>query len=403
MREMQKNIFEQELGRSGVFTNKNFVSPHYSPNELLFREQQVREIMRNIAGCLRGEHANNLFIYGVTGSGKTCVTKHVVQQLLDYGRAKNAPADGCYINCRTHSSKYRAMAKVVSEFCPNENFMGYSAAFMHERIASYVADGKQVVVVLDEIDMVKDVDELVYAMTRMNDEVKKGSISIIGISNNLGFKETLDTRTRSSLCEEEMVFPPYNAEELYAILKQRAEMAFKAGAVSNSAIGLAAAYAAQESGDARTAVMLLLRAGELADKKGLSRITDIEVKKAKSRVEDEIAFSMISTLPKQEKLVLYAIAKLSLERKPLKRLTGEESKGVLYSGEVYDAYLSIAKHLGEQPISSRWYRQYINDLETYGLISTTASGKGMKGQTRFIRLGQDAKRVKELIEKELAG
>ena len=74
----------------------------------------------------------------------------------------------------------------------------------------------------------------------------------------------MDPRTKSSLCEKELVFPPYNAAELRSILKDRVEIAFRPGVVEESAINLAAAIAAQESADARTAVMLLLRAGDLA-------------------------------------------------------------------------------------------------------------------------------------------
>ena len=75
---------------------------------------------------------------------------------------------------------------------------------------------------------------------------------------------------------------------------------------------------------------------------------------------------------------------------------------VLFSGEIYDEYVRIAKGFREDVISSRWYRQYISELEMYGLIFSTASGKGIKGQTRLIKLGFDARKIKELIEKEIS-
>lgn len=399
MQALKHNIFEKALQRPTVFKDKNLITPHHIPKELPFRDKQIEEIMHNLAHTLQAAKADNIFIYGVTGCGKTCVTKHVMQQLIEFAKAKNVPVDGCYINCRTHSSKYRVLIKAVQEFFPSENFMGFSAAFVHEKLVSYASEGREVVVVLDEIDMVKDVDDLVYELTRANDEIGKGSISVIGISNNLRFKDSLDPRTKSSLCEHELVFPPYNAEELYEILKQRAEVAFKPKAVQNSAISLSAAFAAKESGDARTAVMLLLRAGELADKKGSEKVSDDEVMKAKCRVEEELIFNMIDTMPNHQKLVLYTIAKLSMEKKPMRTLSGAERKGVLFSGEVYDEYCGVAKGFGENTVSTRWYRQYISELELYGLITTTASGKGMKGQTRFIKLGYEPKRIFECVEK----
>ena len=335
-------------------------------------------------------------------TGKTSVTKHVMQQLLDFAISKNMPIEGNYVNCRNHNSKYRILIKIVKELYPEENFLGFSAAFIYEKLVDYARRGKQLILVLDEVDKVKDLDELIYGLTRANDEIKDGGISIIGISNNVMFKDRLDPRTKSSLCEHELVFPPYNAQELTEIIKQRVQSAFRPNTIEESAIHLAAAVAAQESGDARTAVMLMLRAGEIADKKSLGKVTDAEVKKAKKTVEEEIIFNMVSTRPKQQQLVLYAIAALALNKKPMQKITGESEEGVLFSGEIYDEYCRISKKFKETTVSARWYREYISELEMYGLIHSTNSGKGIKGQTRLIKLGFDAEKIRSLIEKEIA-
>ncbi|MCR4335321.1 MAG: AAA family ATPase [archaeon] len=398
-----QNIFEKEFAKETIFLDRNMITPHYTPKVLPFREIYIGDISNLVSKTLRGQKADNLFIYGKTGTGKTSVTKHVIEQLLEFASQKNLPVEGNYVNCRNHNSKYRALVKIVKEFYPEENFLGFSAAFVYEKLLDYARKGKHLILVLDEIDKVKDLDELVYGLTRCNDELDKGSISIIGISNNLMFKDRLDPRTKSSLCQHEMIFPPYNAQELSEILEQRTALAFKANSVESSAIHLAAAIAAQESGDARTAVMLLLHAGEISDKKGSGKVTDVEVKKAKKHVEEELIFNMVSTLPEQQQLVLYAIASLSLEKRPMHKITGAIEVGVLFSGEIYDEYCRLSKKYKETTVSARWYRQYISELEMYGLIVSTNSGKGIKGQTRLIKLGFDADKIKGLIEKELAG
>jgi len=395
------NIFEKEFARETIFLDRNLISPHYTPKVLPFRETYIEKISNILSQTLHGKKTDNLFLYGKTGAGKTAVTKHVVQQLLEFASNKNLPVKGTYVNCRNHNSKYRVLIKIVKELYPEENFLGFSSAFVYEKLLDYAKKGNQLVLILDEIDKIKDVDDLVYSLTRGNDELTIGGISLVGISNNLMFKDKLDPRTKSSLCEKELVFPPYNAAELSEILLQRSKIAFKPGTVEDSAINLAAAIAAQESGDARTAVMLLLRAGDLADRKEIEKVTDEDVKKAKSQVEEELIFNMISTLPEQQKLVIYAIAKLSLEKKPMQKITGETEKGVLFSGEIYEEYCRIAKRYKESVVSSRWYRQYINELEMYGLILLTASGKGIKGQTRLIKLGYSALKIRGLMEKEL--
>ncbi|MFH1751413.1 MAG: AAA family ATPase, partial [archaeon] len=382
-----KNIFEKELNKKSIFIDRNAISPHYLPKRLPFRQKQIKEISKIMAVSLRNKKPDNLFVYGKVGSGKTSVLKHVMSELTDYAVKNNVKVKNVYINCRNHNSKYKVLIKAVKELFPEQSFLGFSAAFVYEKLMEFASQGNELMLVLDEIDRVKELDDLVYALSRANDELEKGSITVMGISNNLLFKERLDARTKSSLCEQELVFPPYNAEELREILSERTTIAFKKGSVKQSAINLAAAIAAQESGDARTAVTLLLRAGEIAEKNGLTSVRDEEVKKAKEKVEREVTINMISTLPTQQQLVLYAIASLSVNRKGIKTITGLGEEGVLYSGETFEEYTKLCKQLKENPVSTRWFREYVNELEVYGLVTTTHSGKGIRGTTTLIKLG----------------
>ncbi|MBI4043309.1 MAG: AAA family ATPase [Candidatus Diapherotrites archaeon] len=395
-------IFERELNKQTLFVDRNTMTPHYTPAKLPFREKQIEEIGRLVALTLSGKRPDNLFVYGKPGTGKTSTARHVLEELMAFAAKRGARVRGIYVNCRTHNSKYKVLIKCLKELYPQESFLGFSGAFLYEKLLDFLRENKhQVILALDELDKVKDLDELVYALTRCNDELTDGSVSILGISNNLMFKDRLDPRTKSSLCKQEMVFPPYNAEELKAILEQRVQQAFKPNVVQANAINLASAIAAQESGDARTAVMLMLRAGEIAEKEGLDTVREEEVRKARTSVEEEIILSMVSTLPEQEQIVLYAIACLALDKKGTRKLSGEIEEGILYSGEVYEAYQQIARQFKEDVVSARWYREYVNELEMYGLILTTNSGKGMKGQTRFIKLTYSAPKIKEALEREL--
>jgi len=397
------NIFEKQMLKGTVFLNKDIISSHFVPTNLPFRGKQIDEITQGLGAVLNNAKPNNLFLYGKTGTGKTSTVKHVLEQLDEYVKKRSLSVSSSYINCRSHPSKYKVLLKALRNLYPDKDFLGYSASFVYEKILEYSTEkSAHLIMVLDEIDKVKDVDDLVYSLSRGNDELSgKGSVTIIGISNNLMFKDKLDPRTKSSLCEREMVFNPYNATELKEIIKERCSAAFKENVVTEPAISLAAGLAAQESGDARTAVMLMQRAGEIADTEGALTVTDMHVEKAKASVEEEIILSMISTLPQQQQLVLYAIARLTKDNRGLRKVSGEVELGVLFSGEIFDAYLDLAKQFGEHTITSRWYRQYINELEMYGLILVTSSGKGIKGQTRLIKLGFDAGKIKSALEKEL--
>ena len=106
--------------------------------------------------------------------------------------------------------------------------------------------------VLDEIDQLtkKIGDEILYNLTRINSELRYAQICLIGISNNLIFAEDLDPRVKSSLSEEEIIFPPYNALQIQDILRKRAAKAFRAEALEIGLIEKCAAFAAREIGRA---------------------------------------------------------------------------------------------------------------------------------------------------------
>lgn len=403
-----QNAFEAEFTKPTVFRDRNKIMPHYTPNVLPFRDKELADITRVVAVTLREQRPDNLFIYGKPGTGKTSSARHVMDELATFAAQKNLKIKSVYINCRTHNKKYKVLLKALRELYPDQPdkaFQGYSAAYLYEKLVSFVRDTEtHLLLVLDELDKVRDLDELIYGVTRSNDELPKGGISVIGISNNLMFKDVLDPRTKSSLCQQEMIFPPYNAEQLHTIIEQRVQEAFQPEAVDGGAISLASAIAAQESGDARTAIKLMLRAGELADEEHVAKVLDKHVKAARTSVEQEIILEHVTVLPEHEKLVLYTIAALTLTKKPIQKLSGEKVEGVLYSGEVYEEYERTAKKFKfNDPVSARWYREYINQLELYGLIVTTASGPGVKGQTRFIKLKVDANKIKEVLEKEFEG
>ena len=147
--------------------------------------------------------------------------------------------------------------------------------------------------------------------------------------------------------------------------------------------------------------MLMLRAGEEADRKGMNSVSDVHVRLAKTRVEEEVTLDMVETLPKQQQIVLYAISLMTVQGKGFGKLNGSREEGVFFSGDAFREYERIASSLSEQVVSSRWFREYVNELETYGLLLTTASGKGVRGTTTLIRLGFDAKKLKSALEKEL--
>lgn len=389
--------FDEILSKPSLFRNANILSPHYVPSILPFRESQISEIMELVSHALKDQKPKNIFIYGKTGSGKTCTVKHVMHKF----NVQNSKASMCYINCRIYNSRYRLMQKLLKQYDPSMDKAGFGLPYFYEKLIELLNKGNQVVVVLDEIDMVKDLDELVYTLTRINDEVSSGGLTIVGISNRLSFKNELDPRSKSSLYENELVFPPYTSLQLKHILDQRAKEGFRKGSIEQSAINLAAAITAQESGDARYALKILSKAGELAEQNKKEIITDEDVELARKKVEIDLMQEAIASLPEHHQLVLYAIAKLSSSGGPRYSRLGDDPKfeGFLFSGEIFEHYSALCNQLSKKPRTTRSFRDYLNDLEMLGMITSKVSSKGIRGHATLVRLGHEPKDVLKLLER----
>ena len=308
-----------------------------------------------------------------------------------------------YINCRLYNTQYKILQKTLSDligFAKN----GFPPSVFYEKLFNFVKEkGRHLILVLDEIDVIKDLNELLYILTRANDEIKNGSIAVIGISNRIDFKKKLDPRSKSALIETEIVFPPYNSEQLQAILLQRAQLGFNDGAFDISAINLAAAIAARETGDARYALKLLLYAGEIADENKDNVVTHEHVEQARKVVEEDIVIEAISTLPEHQQIILYAISNLTLNGSRYSKLTdlSDETESIFLAGEVYETYAEICRQLKKEHRSSRWCKEYLRELESLGLIRMVESGKGMRGHSTLIKLTCSPEKVKKAIEKIL--
>jgi cell division control protein 6 len=385
------DLFNYE--NNSIFTNRNVLSPHYIPQSLPFREEEVKALASTVAPALHNQRPKNVFIYGKTGTGKTSVARFVMEKFNK--QAKNAMM--FYINARIYNSRYRILHKILKHFYPELEKLGFGLPVFYEKLLALLNKSFFLVVVLDEIDMIRDLDDLIYTFTRINDEVEgPGGLSIVGISNKLSFKNSLDPRSKSSLYEKEFIFPPYSAEQIYAILKDRVKLGLKPERVEDSALQLISLISARETGDARYALKLLESAAEVADDRN-SNLTHKEVEIARRKVELDLNAEILSTLPENHKIALFAVIRLTEKGGKYAKIFGEDQQ-LLTTGEVYEEYTQLCERLGRRPRSMRWFKEYLNDLETLGFLVLSLSGKGMRGHTTFIKLGVELENIKPLFE-----
>ncbi|AKG91709.1 orc1/cdc6 family replication initiation protein [Geoglobus ahangari] len=385
---IDSNIFEKMLRKTRIFKNRDVLRHSYTPEYLPHRKEQIEAIASILLPALHGETPSNILIYGKTGTGKTATVKFVGRQLEEASRKMNVHCYVHYLNCEIIDTQYRVLATLAKVLGKSVPMTGWPTDQVYEELKEAIdARDQTIIIVLDEIDkLVKKGDDVLYNLSRINSELENARVSLIGISNDLKFKNFLDPRVLSSLSEEEIVFPPYNATQLEDILAQRAELAFHEGVLDEGVIPYCAALAAQEHGDARKALDLLRISGEIAEANNDSVVTKEHVKEAVRKMECDHIIEAVKTLPNQSKLVLYAMIVLHTSGK--RKFT---------TGEVYAVYKSLCRKIGMDVLTQRRVSDLISELDMLGIINSIIISKGRYGRTREIKLDIPIDAVREVI------
>jgi len=385
-----EEIFEQYLG-SKIYRDREKLLPDYVPGELPHRDEQIKQLAVTLAPALNGSRPSNVFIYGLTGTGKTAVTKYVLRKLTEKGNGK---IEYVYINCRQNNTSYRVLAELGKFLGIKIPFTGLALGEVMKRITRGLERKPRIIiVVLDEVDNLvkRHGDDVLYYLTRINEQLTHTKVSVIGITNDLKFTEFLDARVKSSLGEEELVFPPYNAVQLEDILKQRAREAFYEGVISDVVIKKVAAIAARQNGDCRLALDILLKAADIAERERASQVAETHVEKARYEIEKNLTVDTIKTMPLHVKLVLAAIYLLS---------RGGVAKTIT-TGLVYDKYKELATRIGIEPVTSRRVTDILNELDVSGIINARVISLGRYGRTKVVEIGVPLRNVEEGLSSDI--
>ena len=392
-------FFEKFLAKEPIFLDKDVLQADYTPESIPHRDEEINKMAGILAPCLRLDKPSNLFIYGKTGTGKTLSIKYISSQLLEVSAQREIPLQILYVNCKLKKvadTEYRLIAQFIKELGKLVPPTGLPTDEVYNIFYSIIDEKKQVLIlVLDEIDQLvnKAGDGLLYNLTRMNSGLKNAKVSIIGISNDLTFTNDIDPRVKSSLSEEELVFPPYNAIQLQDILRRRSKKAFKKETVVAGVVEKCAAYAAREHGDARRALELLRVAGELAERNENAKVSISDIDEAEEKIERDRMLDMVKTQPKQFQATLHSIL-----------LINSKNKERIFTGEVYEIYKEVCSEVGLRPLTQRRVSDIISELDMMGIVSAKVISKGRYGRTRDISIAIPShlkSKIRTILKEEL--
>jgi cell division control protein 6 len=393
-------LFKKYLAGNTIFKNREVLRHSYRPQILPHRRPQIDLVASILAPSLKNETPSNILIYGKTGTGKTAVVRYVGSELENASSHMGTSCRVVHINCESIDTQYRVLAQISKNLSDGDEaasdkarsvipMTGWPTDQVYQELKNQLeATGIVLVIVLDEIDKLvkKSGDETLYNLTRINTDLRKSKVSIIGISNDLSFKDFLDPRVLSSLSEEELVFPPYNAPQLCDILQQRADIAFNEDVLDDGVIPLCAALAAQEHGDARRALDLLRVSGEIADREESDRVREKHVKKAQAKIETDSMVECIATLPTQSKVVLYSML-----------LIDQMGQNIFTSGEVSRIYKEIAPAMDLDVLTHRRITDLISELNMLGVINTRVVSRGRYGRTKEMWFDSNTHKIWDVI------
>ena len=371
-----------------IFANKDLLDISHLPSEdqIIGRDEQIGKLGQALAPALYGNSPNNVLVYGKTGTGKSLCSKFIARQLVTRAEESDEQisAGFAYVNCLQFSTETQAVRRTARDLLDSVDdpevsipSKGISVSAYYNRLWTLLDEHYDAaIVILDEVDKLDD-DNILTQFSRASEagSIEDAKLGIIGISNKIGYKDSLSERIKSSLCERELIFPVYDADQLQSILQSRSS-AFKNGVLNDDVIPLVAAVAAKEHGDARKAIDVLRFAGEIAqenddDEVRIEHVYDADREEGKERIRELIE----GTSPHSQRL-LRSLALLTQ--------SSSEADPAIPNEDVYEFYRDLSERNSYETLKKRRVRDLLNELEFLDLIEQETESRGRAEGLRVV-------------------
>ncbi|MFC6905824.1 Cdc6/Cdc18 family protein [Halalkalicoccus tibetensis] len=384
------DLFDETAPTDSVFAQKDVLDPLAEADEIIARENQERTLATILNGVHEGYLPPTVSIHGPPGTGKTMTTRRITSEFA----ARTDLLAVEYVNLKDCRSIFSAANEIHFALTGEKRgaYEGLDGVF--EGIWTELADYPEwTVLLLDEIDHVQhdtnyDPNEFFYRLLRGEGKlVRDIHLSCWLLSNELVTVDLrLDSRVESVLGDEELFFPPYGRDTLRAILEPRIERAFCDGAVPEDSFEHGVRKAAFHWGDARRALRLFRRAGEMANDRGLDQVTIDCLDANIEETEREATIEKLLSLPPKHFTVLVGVTDWKQTQ------TGEIVQPVTAAKIQEDGTLT------QLDLGDRAIRTVITELETMGLVETWIDSKGDEGRVKQIQTTFDPQWVREAAD-----
>lgn len=401
------DYFDDNLLDDIFIRDLDVLKPEYQPDEIEERDDVMDSYVNHLSPILKGWDTDNIFLYGESGVGKTLSTRILLPELKRKAENNGVDLDIVETNCSGASSSYQATISIVNEiYNPSSplttidlgqqelNNTGYPSSMVYNKLFEALEEGGDyLILVLDEIDGIGTDGELLYQLTRGESMGKiDAEVCIVGISNDLYFKNNLKQSVKDTLCESELHFPAYEYDDLLTILERRANQALYEDAYDDDVLPLCAALAKKEHGSARHAIRLLRKSARLAeehvrDGQDVDAISEEHVREGKTIIETETVKIGIRKLSDTQRYLLLALANIhAFGNTPTQ------------TSEVHSKYTSLIEREGRDPISRRGAHDNLLSMVDKGIIEITNDARNQRGVPNKYHLVTDIETVASALE-----
>ena len=399
----------QENNDSKIFADIDVLDPDRipSPDEFVERKDEMQTIASGLRHMINGNSGRNMMITGDTGLGKTMCARITVNELsrkMDEGQSFRHEYFNDLESERDTLQKLSRALDLVPEN-KTEPYQGTNLSFYYDLLVEKLKQEEiYLVITFDEVDRLMSnkkegkpashgnsmLKQLLEVRKELKNSDAESGLTLICITNDSSVPGDLSAKVKDRFGREGLHFSSYNALQLRNILEKRAEKAFQPSVVGDGVVSKTASLVARDSGSARRAIELLRKAGELADENG-DEVIECEkhVEAAHQALERDEILEAIKSLPKHNKITLYAI---------ITSYSGNK----LATGDVYESYKEICRNRAEltedEILSQRSISDHIKKMDMQGIIQARTVSKGRYGRTREITINFSESTRQDLIE-----
>ncbi|MFH1173609.1 MAG: AAA family ATPase [archaeon] len=351
-------IFDNMLhNNESLFKDEYSLDYSFIPKIIPYRKKEQEAIANCIRPLLAGHNGRNALIHGAPGIGKTAACKHLLRELDEHDEY----ADKLlllYVNCWQKNTSF----KVAVDVCEQAGYMFTQNKKTDELFSIFanIANKKQVIFIIDEVDKAEETD---FLYTLSEDIFKK---SILLITNYKSWLLELDDRIKSRITPTLIAFNEYDETETTGILRQRMNYAFIDNVWEEHAFVSIAQKTAQLK-DIRSGLFLLKETGIIAEEHASRKITADHARQAITKL-NEFTIKSKEALEEETQKILDII----------KKNAGQKI------GELYKRYQTAGGH-----VSYKTFQRKLAKLDEDKFI-TLEKSKGYGGNTTIVdrKLGE---------------